>query len=134
MDKNLDEIKIELNKIKISDSNQIDMLFPDKKNTEFSFAKSDINLDILINEIKKINDNNNNNNNSNNNNADKDIYRENSKNYLQNEYLFFYNIKILSDLFRFSQFSANTNIHTHDIIKCIKKKLEEIAILYSINK
>ncbi|CXH80187.1 conserved Plasmodium protein, unknown function [Plasmodium berghei] len=124
MDINLDEIKIELNKIKISDSNRIYMLFPDKKDTVYSFAKSDINIDILINEIKKMNDNN----------ADKDIYRENSKNDLQNEYLFFYNIKVLSDIFKFSQFSVNTNSHTYDIIKCIKKKLEEIAILYSINK
>ncbi|VTZ66215.1 conserved Plasmodium protein, unknown function [Plasmodium chabaudi chabaudi] len=124
MNKNLDEIKIELNKIKKSDPNRINMLFPDKKDTMFSFVKSDINLDLLTSEIKKINDNN----------VDKDMHKESFKNDLQNEYLIFYNIKVLSDIFKFSQFSVNTNSYTYDIIKCIKKKLDEIAILYSIDK
>ncbi|CAD2083769.1 conserved Plasmodium protein, unknown function [Plasmodium vinckei lentum] len=124
MDKNLEEIKTELNKIKKSDSNRINMLFPDKKDTVFSFVKSDINLDLLTSEIKKMSDNN----------VNKDMYRENFKNDLRNEYLLFYNIKVLSDILKFSQFSVNTNSYTYDIIKCIKKKLDEIAILYSINK
>ncbi|KEG00278.1 conserved Plasmodium protein, unknown function [Plasmodium vinckei vinckei] len=124
MDKNLDEIKTELNKIKKSDSNRINILFPDKKDTMFSFVKSDINLDLLMSEIKKMNDNN----------VDKDMYREKIKNDLQNEYLIFYNIKVLSDILKFSQYSVNTNRYTYDIIKCIKKKLDEIVVLYSINK
>ncbi|SOV21550.1 conserved Plasmodium protein, unknown function [Plasmodium sp. DRC-Itaito] len=97
----------------------------------------------LIQEIKYINEMNNEKKNINNNNEyinmnkdkNNNISNYNNNNKMQELYkhsLIFYDISVLSDIVKFSHFSINTNKHTYELIKCIKKRLEEIMNFYYI--
>lgn len=98
----------------------------------------------LIQEIKYINEMNNdkkkinnneyiiNMNKDKNNNISNDNNKKKRMEELYKNYLIFYDISILSDIVQFSHFSINTNKHTYELIKCIKKRLEEIMNFYYI--
>ncbi|GAB67504.1 hypothetical protein PCYB_115240 [Plasmodium cynomolgi strain B] len=84
--------------------------------------------DKLMNEIKHMNEKN----------AERDgkcpggdsTHKESE---LYKRYLIFYDFSVLSDVVKFTHFSINTNKHTYELVKSIKRRLEEMLLFYDLS-
>ncbi|SCO73815.1 conserved Plasmodium protein, unknown function [Plasmodium vivax] len=52
---------------------------------------------------------------------------------LYKRYLIFYDFSVLSDVMKFTHFSINTNKHTYELVKTIKRRLEEMLLFYGLS-
>ncbi|EUD66308.1 hypothetical protein C922_03224 [Plasmodium inui San Antonio 1] len=52
---------------------------------------------------------------------------------LYKRYLIFYDFSVLSDVVKFTHFSINTNKHTYELVKSIKRRLEEMLLFYDLS-
>ncbi|CAA9989294.1 conserved Plasmodium protein, unknown function [Plasmodium knowlesi strain H] len=75
----------------------------------------------LVDEIKHINEKS----------AEGDLTHKESE--LYKRYLIFYDFSVLSDIVKFTHFSINTNKHTYELVKSIKRRLEEMLLFYDLN-
>ncbi|KJP88905.1 hypothetical protein AK88_01399 [Plasmodium fragile] len=48
-------------------------------------------------------------------------------------YLIFYDFSVLSDVVKFTHLSINTNKHTYELVKSIKRRLEEMLLFYDLS-
>ncbi|ANQ09043.1 Uncharacterized protein PCOAH_00036800 [Plasmodium coatneyi] len=84
--------------------------------------------DKLMNEIKRINEKN----------AQYDgkcMHGDltHTESELYKRYLIFYDFRVLSDVVKFTHFSINTNKHTYELVKSIKRRLEEMLLFYDLS-
>ncbi|SBT77875.1 conserved Plasmodium protein, unknown function [Plasmodium ovale] len=119
IDKNLEEIRKELKRGK-----------KDNKKTHFLSTFGDMNKHKLVEEIKTLNEKHQSSKNRMDNVEMNYLQRSTKKNELYDCYLIFYDTSVLSDIVKFTHFSINANKHTYELVKSIKKRLEEIVQFY----
>ncbi|SBS90202.1 hypothetical protein PMALA_028960 [Plasmodium malariae] len=132
IDKNLEEIAKELRKMK-NECGGIRKQCTDATYASLDLSQVNMEKDNLIEEIKRMNEKNEVSKRNDDDSAENFTVKEKSANSeLYNSYLIFYDIKILSEIVKFTHFSINTNKYTYELIKSIKKRLEEIITICNI--